>query len=70
MFLDDDMSKHDINSYIKYISYEIMHRMMLRGVLKDALEHIPIRNNDLIGVNRNTKAQMTKGQSKQTDKMT
>ena len=47
-----------------------MHRMMFRGVLKDALEHIPIRNNDLIGVNQTTKAQATKGQSKQTDKMT
>ena len=52
------------------LSYEIMHRMMLRGVLKDALEHIPIRNNDLISVNRKTKAQTTKGQSKQTDIMT
>ena len=44
-----------------------MHCMMLRGVLKDALEHIPIRNNDLIGVIRNTKAHTTKEQSKQTD---
>ena len=54
------------------LSYEIMHRMMFRGVLKDALERIPIRNKDLdlIGVNWNTKTQTTKGQSKQTDKMT
>ena len=52
------------------LSYEIMHPIMYCGVLKDALEHIPIRNNDLIGVNQNTKAQTTKGQSKQTDKMT
>ena len=44
--------------------------MMLRGVLKDILEHIPIIKNDLIVVNRNKNEQTTKGQSKQTDKMT
>ena len=47
-----------------------MHRTLLRGVLKEALEHIPITKNDLIGVTQKTNAQRTKGQSKQTDKMT
>ena len=45
--------------------------MMLRGVLKDALEHISITKNDLnlIVVNRNKNEQTTKGQSGQNDLM-
>ena len=47
-----------------------MHRTLLRGVLKEALEHIPITKNDLIAETQKTDTQRTKGQSKQTDKMT
>ena len=47
-----------------------MPRTLLRGVLKEALEHIPITKNDLISVTQITDAQSTKRQRKQTDKMT
>ena len=44
-----------------------MPRTLLRGVLKEALEHIPITKNDLIGV---TQKQTHKGQKDKANKRT